>query len=344
MSTMKAAQWDPTLQKVVINQIPIPEPKENEFLVKIASASLCLSDLMSIAIPKADRDYAVTLGHEGAGYVNKLHPSAEGKGFKVGDAVGFLYIIGCCFECRGCMVHNNHCLTQDSRVQGFTADGFFAEYALVDWHSAIVLPSNLDVKTASPLFCAGVTAYHCVDSCELNPGDWLVIIGCGGLGQFATQYAKAMGFKIIGIDINDEILANVKSQGADVVFNSRTNKTYAKEILELTQGGAPAVAVFSNANAAYKSAPPLVRLGGILMVVGLPHDGVTFDALDIARGTYRVKGDSTGIPQRMPKAIAFTAKHNIQPEVEIRTSLDEVPDMVATMQAGKNTKRMVVSL
>lgn len=156
-----------TLQKVVINQIPIPEPKENQFLVKIASASLCLSDLMSIAIPKADRDYAVTLGHEGAGYVHKLHPSAEGKGFKIGDAVGFLYIIGCCFECRGCMVHNNHCLTQDSRVQGFTADGFFAEYALVDWHSAIVLPSNLNVKTASPLFCAGVTG-KCLSILPMN--------------------------------------------------------------------------------------------------------------------------------------------------------------------------------
>jgi D-arabinose 1-dehydrogenase-like Zn-dependent alcohol dehydrogenase len=153
-----------------------------------------------------------------------------------------------------------------------------------------------------------------------------------------------MGAKVIGVDINDEILANVKSQGADVTFNSRTNSKYVQEIRDLTNGGAPAVAVFSNADAAYKSAPPLIKLGGILMVVGLPHNGVTFDALDIARGTYRVKGDSTGIPQRMPKAIEFTAKHNIRSDVEIRHSFDEVPDMVATMKAGKNTKRMVVCL
>jgi D-arabinose 1-dehydrogenase-like Zn-dependent alcohol dehydrogenase len=152
-----------------------------------------------------------------------------------------------------------------------------------------------------------------------------------------------MGFKVIGIDINDEILSNVKVQGADVVFNSRTNKDYVKEVRNVTKGGAPAVAVFSNADAAYKSAPPLIKLGGILMVVGLPHNGVTFDALDIARGTYRVKGDSTGIPQRMPIAIEFTAKHNIQHDVDIRNSLDEVPDMVVIMQAGKNTKRMVVA-
>jgi len=107
----------------------------------------------------AGRTKPLTLGHEGAGFVEKLHPSAENHGFKFGDAVGFLYIIGCCFECEGCMVHNNHCHGKgyDSRVQGFTADGFFAEYAVVDWHSAVILPKELDVRRSAPIFCAGVT-------------------------------------------------------------------------------------------------------------------------------------------------------------------------------------------
>lgn len=145
--------------KVVVNQVPIPEPGINEFLVRLASASLCHSDLMSMgeAFIGAGRTKPVTLGHEGAGYIERLHPSAEGKGFKPGDAVGFLYIIGCCFECEGCQVHNNHCLRKESKTQGFTFDGFFAEYGLVDYHSAIVLPPALDVRTAAPIFCAGVT-------------------------------------------------------------------------------------------------------------------------------------------------------------------------------------------
>ena len=186
-------------------------------------------------------------------------------------------------------------------------------------------------------------AFHCVDSCELRPGDWLIIIGCGGLGQLATQYAKAMGFRVIGIDINDEILALVKAQGADVVFNSRTNKKYVQEVRELTDGGAPAVAVFSNADAAYASAPALIEFGGILMVVGLPYNPVKFNALEIAKGTYRIKGDSTGVPARMAKAIKFTAKHNIQPEVDIRPSLECVPRMVDDMRQGNYTKRMVIT-
>lgn len=128
-------------------------------LVRIASASLCHSDLMAIGdyFVTSERAKPITLGHEGAGYVDELHPSAEGKGFKKGDAIGFLYIIGCCFECDGCQVHNNHCQVSQAHTQGFTRDGFFAEYAVVDYHSAIVLPSSLEVRSASPLFCAGVT-------------------------------------------------------------------------------------------------------------------------------------------------------------------------------------------
>ena len=75
-----------------MNDVPIPEPRENEFLVRMASASLCHSDLMAIGdwYIKAERTQAITLGHEGAGYIEKLHPTAEGKGFKKGDPIGFL--------------------------------------------------------------------------------------------------------------------------------------------------------------------------------------------------------------------------------------------------------------
>ena len=60
-------------------------------------------------------------------------------------------------ECEACQVHNNHCTVSQPETQGFTFDGFFAEYALIDYHGAMVLPQEIDVKTASPLFCAGCT-------------------------------------------------------------------------------------------------------------------------------------------------------------------------------------------
>lgn len=167
------------------------------------------------------------------------------------------------------------------------------------------------MSRAAPLFCAGITAFHSVDSCELKPGQWLAVIGCGGLGQYAVQYAKAMGFKTIGLDINDSQLDMAKKCGADAVFNTMTNKNYEEEIKKLTDGkGCHAAAVYSAANAAYAGAPKVLRIGGLLMVIGIapkPLDFIT--TFDLTTGKYRIKADSTSIPQRMKKAVEFTAKH-----------------------------------
>lgn len=153
--TMKAAQWDPKQNKVVVNILPVPEPGPNQILIKMASASLCHSDLMAISNP--DMTEPFTIGHEGAGYVSKLGSECHDKGFREGDPVGFLYINGCCFECEGCMVHNLNCTNGTPVVAGFGGIGFFQEYAPVDWQNVIHLPTALDPKKSSAIFCAGIT-------------------------------------------------------------------------------------------------------------------------------------------------------------------------------------------
>lgn len=141
-------------------------------------------------------DYPVTLGHEGVGHIESFGANVKDKGFSKGDAIGFNYFIDCCFECEGCMIHNLRCETGKQKLQGFVVDGFFAEYAVVDWQNAVSLPGSLEMERCAPLFCAGITAFHSVDSCELKEGEWLGVVGCGGLGQYAVQYGKAVSFCI----------------------------------------------------------------------------------------------------------------------------------------------------
>jgi D-arabinose 1-dehydrogenase-like Zn-dependent alcohol dehydrogenase len=120
-----------------------------------------------------------------------------------------------------------------------------------------------------------------------------------------------MGVKVIGLDINDSQLEMAKKAGADAVFNTRTDKNYAEELKMLADGkGVHAAAVYSAANAAYTSAPNVLRIGGLLMVIGIapkPLDFIT--TFDLTTGKYRVKADSTSIPQRMKKAVDFTGRH-----------------------------------
>lgn len=168
-----------------------------------------------------------------------------------------------------------------------------------------------------------------------------------------------MGIKTIGLDINDNQLDVAKKVGAEAVFNSMKNKDYLEEIKKLTGGkGCHAAAVYSASNAAYAGAPDVLRTGGLLMVIGIAPKGLDFiNTFDLTTGRYRIKADSTGIPQRMKKAVDFTGKHryvtsfdlwkrfltfrSIQPEVEFR-KIDDLPQMVADMEAGKAEKRQVV--
>ena len=151
-----------------------------------------------------------------------------------------------------------------------------------------------------------------------------------------------MGYKVVAIDINDATLEVCKSQGADAVFNSKTDADYVSKVRELTNGGVHAAGVFSNSQIAYANAPNIIRVGGLMMVIGIAHKPLEVSTMDMALGRYRIKSESTSIPQRMKKAVDFSAEHNIAPEVEIR-KLEDLDDMVREMRAGTATKRMAVN-
>ncbi|KIW98245.1 uncharacterized protein Z519_01829 [Cladophialophora bantiana CBS 173.52] len=340
---MKAARFHPDTQKVSVDIIDIPTPGDNEILVKMRSASLCHTDLMLIhgerPVPSAGPPEPVTMGHEGAGYVEAWGKNVTG--YAKGDRIGFLYIKGCCFECVGCQLHNLNCTRSRGLLQGFDTDGMLAEYATIDYRNAVHLPKSMLLDTASAFFCAGFTAFHGIDGCECQPGDWLAVVGCGGLGLFGIKYAKAMGFKVISIDVNDQALQVAKDAGADLVVNTSAQSDWQATIKRATNGGVRAAAVFSAVQAGYDTAMKIVGLGGVLMVVGLPPKGITFDPNDLCRKLYRIKAENTGQPSKLARAMQFTAEHNITPRSEF-FKIDQISEMIAKMESGKSTRRLTV--
>ncbi|KAL4876848.1 chaperonin 10-like protein [Aspergillus karnatakaensis] len=339
-NTMRAAQYNTTTNKVEVNEVPIPEPKDNEILIKNVCASLCHSDLMLFWGHTAEKPpmEKVTIGHENTGIVVSI--GSKVSGFKVGDKVGCLGCSYACYECEGCLVHNLFCEQGTGRMHGFSTDGHFAEYSLSDARNAMVLPDDIDMVGTAPLFCAGITAYHAVKQCNLAQGQWLAVIGCGGLGHLAIQYAKAMGLKVIGIDISDAQLQSAVELGADATYNSGSDGSYAERIKELTGGGAHAAAVFSASNAAYASAPDVLRVNGLLMVVGIPKSNLSVNALDILLGKYRIEGVSSGTPQRMKEPIEFSHRHGIKPHLTTFDSLDDIHTIIELMESGKTAGRL----
>lgn len=82
--------------------------------------------------------------------------------------------------------HNLWCEKGEVKMAGFSLDGYFSEYAVVDARNTMILPEGLSPSEAAPLFCAGVTAYNSINNIKLDPGKWVAIIGCGGLGHLGT--------------------------------------------------------------------------------------------------------------------------------------------------------------
>ncbi|KAK3631856.1 hypothetical protein LTR56_016634 [Elasticomyces elasticus] len=344
----RAAQFDPKDKSVRINEIPVPDIKPDEILVKVRAASLCHSDLMLFEPNEAGLTLGeggpFTMGHEACGTVIKV--GADVKGFKEGEKLGWLPIVDCCFDCEECQIHNLYCERGESKVQGMTVDGYFQEYCAIKWRNAVHIPEDMDLDVCAPLFCAGCTAFNAVtDTLSELPGDpsstWVAVVGCGGLGHLAIKYLKAYGYRIIGIDLSPDALAEAKSSGADHAFNPKTDSDYIQQVREITGKGCHAAINVTNSVPAYSSTVDLLRMNGVLMVTGIPQKPLSFSAMDLSMTRIRVRGSNNGTTPRLEKCVQFSHEHNITPHVT-QFKLDEFEDMLKLMESGKHKGRMGV--
>ncbi|KAK4936600.1 hypothetical protein LTR28_010117, partial [Elasticomyces elasticus] len=329
-------------KKVEINEIPVPSIKDDEILIRTVAASLCHSDIMLVEgqIPAVSDD-PVTIGHEATGQVVAV--GAGVRGFKKGDRVGFINAYHACFKCRGCANHYIYCTSGSMVMQGFSCNGYFQEYCAIDAGTAVVLPASMDATVSSPIFCAGITAYHAVLKAGLREGETLAVIGCGGLGQLAIKYAKAKKLRVLAIDVDDATLATAAASGADATFNSRTSSSYLDDIISLTSGGCDATAVFAAVKAGYDGAPATLRVGGRLVVVGIPKHDIQVSAFDLTMCKYHiVAANNAATPRQLADCAAFTAEHKISSPSRF-FELEQIGEMIGAMQRQEMAgTRMVV--
>ncbi|SSD62241.1 related to Alcohol dehydrogenase 1 [Saccharomycodes ludwigii] len=184
--------------KLEYKDLPVPTPKPNEILINVKYSGVCHTDLHAYKGDWADHvplKLPLIGGHEGAGVVVAMGASV--KGWKIGDLAGIKWLNGSCMNCEYCELGNeSNCKHAD--LSGYTHDGSFQQYATADAVQAAKIPKGTDLAEVAPILCAGVTVYKALKTAELIAGDWVAISGAaGGLGSLATQYAKAMGYRLL---------------------------------------------------------------------------------------------------------------------------------------------------
>jgi propanol-preferring alcohol dehydrogenase len=194
----------------------------------------------------------------------------------------------------------------------------------------------------APILCAGVTTYKGLKETEARPGEWVAISGVGGLGHVAIQYAKAMGFHVVALDVAADKLALARSTGADVAIDARSPNAVA-DVIKATGGGAHGVLVTAVSPPAFSQALQFVRRKGTVSLVGLPPGEFATPIFDVVLKRITVRGSIVGTRRDLDEAVAFAIEGKVHASIT-RAPLSDINAIFARLKAGKIDGRMVLDI
>jgi len=327
---MKAACITHYNQPWEIVERPIPQPKEGQVLIKIHACGLCGTDLhvhhglMPVSLPCVP-------GHEPVGEIVEKGPGVTH--LQTGDRVGVSWVQSGCGRCPMCQGANTkYCpSSQTWKDMG----GGMAEY-MVAWASGCtLLPNDLSYEDAAPLFCAGFTIASGFYNGRPRPGDTVAVVGIGGLGHLAIQYAKAKGHKVIAITSSSNKKELAMQLGADEVLIADGHLPYkiSSRIDVLLHTG--------NATSLLPSLFPLMNPEGRIVIMGLSDSPIQAQPFDVVPKQLTIQGSVQNKRSELVDILTLASKKKIKPMIELY-SLNELPSIVDKLQAGTVRFRAVV--
>ena len=339
--TQKAVVFDTNGGELQYKDIPVPEPQPNELLINVKYSGVCHTDLHAW---KGDWPLPTKLplvgGHEGAGIV--VAKGSMVKGWEIGDLAGIKWLNGSCMSCEYCEKANeSNCPQAD--LSGYTHDGSFQQYATADAVQAARVPKGTDLAEVAPILCAGITVYKALKSANLRAGEWVAISGAsGGLGSLAVQYAKAMGYRVLGIDGGDEKAKLFKQLGGEYFIDFTKSKDVIAEVIKATDGGAHGVINVSVSEGAISASTRYARANGTVVLVGLPANAYCkSEVFNQVVKSVAIVGSYVGNRADTREALDFFARGLVKSPIKI-VGLSTLPEIYEKMEKGQIVGRYVV--
>src|ERR1700727_2001133 len=258
-------------------EFPDPTPGPDEVVVEMKASGMCGSDLHQYRRPKGQTRQAtgfpqnpdpVIAGHEPCGVVAAVGPGVSAKAARVGERVMVHHYQGCtqCNHCRSGW--QQLCQEVPVKVYGANSHGGHAKYLKVPSNTLVPLADELTFSAGAAISCGSGTAYSALRRMRLSGNDTLAIFGQGPVGLAGTQFAKAMGAKVIALDIDPQRLQRAKDFGADEVVDPGSNDPVAA-IKDLTHGRDADVSLDASSNSeARANAIRSTKVWGTMCFVG----------------------------------------------------------------------------
>ena len=337
--TMKAAVVTAFDKPLSIEEMPVPEVGANQVLMKVEACGVCFTDVSAARgrWPMKPNPPFIP-GHEGVGFAAAV--GSQVMGVNEGDRIGVPFMNSTCGHCEYCC-SGREPLCHQLEKTGYSVNGGFAEYQLVDADYVARIPDNLEFGPTAPLMCADVTTYKGLKETEAKPGQWVVVSGVGGLGHSAVQLAKAMGMHCAAVDVKPESLALAEQLGADLTVNAIEQDPVA--VLQEQVGGAHGVLVTAGSGAAFTQGVGMLHRSGTLSLVGVPKGDVALPGFLTVLTRITVRGSILGTRQDLAECLQFAAEGKVEPHFTWE-SLDAVNDILTRLEDGKVDGRVVMRI
>jgi uncharacterized zinc-type alcohol dehydrogenase-like protein len=306
-------------------------PEEVE--IQVSHCGICHSDLSMLDNEWGMSQFPFVPGHEAVGTIVALGEHA--KGLNIGQRVGVGWTAYSCLSCHECVSGDHHLC---ARAQGtiVSRHGAFADRLRVQWTWARPLPDALDPATAGPLLCGGVTVFSPLLQHSLPSTARVEIVGIGGLGHMALQFANKWGCEVHAFTTSDNKEAEARKLGAHYVHNTKRD-------VELKKIAGSLDLIISTINVPLDIPGLLGTLvpKGILHVVGAVVEPMPIPAFGLIFGQKSVSGSPVGSPTAIDRMLAFSARHSIAPVTET-FPMSKVNDALDHLGAGKARYRIVL--
>lgn len=332
---MKSAVLREAGHPLVIEERSMPRLEAGEILIKVKACGVCHTDLHLAAgewpLPKLP----LILGHEAVGEVVEVGPGVAN--FRVGDRAGVPWIYSTCGTCEFC-ASDREPLCPAVVVTGFMVDGGYAEFLKAPAAYAVAAPPALTWADAAPLYCAGLTPYRALKISGARLGDTVVAWGVGGLGHYAIQIAKALGARVVAVDIAAAKLELARRLGADVTVNASEGKI--RETFK-SLGGAHVVLCLAPTAEAIGQAFEALRRGGTLVLVGMPSAAFTLPIRACVAKGVQILTSAVGTRQDLREVLSLAAAGKVKTIAET-CRLEQINQVFDRMRNGEIVGRVVV--